>query len=272
MHKPLISVLMPAYNAEKYISSAIESILNQSFKDFEFIIIDDCSIDITWKIIQKYTLKDKRIIALRNKKNIKSCYTLIKAMQLAKGRYIAIMDNDDISYPNRLEKQFEFLQIHPEVGIVGGVMEIIDKKGNHVAKRRYHLTDSNIRKYIFLYSPFSHPLVMIRKSVLDQVGYYNPKYAPADDYELYFRIGKISKFANLPDVLLKYRIVSSSITNSSTRVMELATITVRNIYRNIAPYRMTFIDKILTSIQYIGIYLLPSKIKIWLFNLLRNKL
>ena len=191
-------------------------------------------------------------------------------MNLAEGKYIAIMDNDDISYPYRIERQFNFFERHSDVGIVGGVMEIVDNNGNYIAKRKYYLVDSEIRKHIFKYSPFSHPLVMIRKSVLKQVGYYNPKYAPADDYDLYFRIGKVSKFANLPDVLLKYRVLSNSITNKSTRRMALSTIAVRRAYGNNYPYQMTLFDRILTFIQYFTIFVIPDKIRLWLFNLLRN--
>lgn len=267
---PLVSILMPAYNAEKYIGEAIESILNQTFKNFELVISDDCSTDNTWGIIQEYAKKNRRIIAYRNRKNIKSCLNYIKAMNLAKGRYLAIMDNDDISYPDRIERQFKFLERHPEVGIVGGAMEIIDGYGNYIAKRRYHLIDKKIRKHIFKYSPFSHPLVMIRKSVLEQVGYYNPSYAPADDYDLYFRIGKISKFANLPDVLLKYRVLSNSITNKSTRRMALSTIAIRYAYDNNYPYQMTLFDRILTFIQYFTIFVMPDKMRLRLFNFIRN--
>lgn len=266
---PLVSVLMPAYNAEKYIGEAIESILNQTFGEFEFIIVDDASTDNTWSVIQKYAQKDKRIRVYRNKKNMKSCRTYIRAMKLAKGKYLAIMDNDDISYPDRIKKQFKLLESHPEVGIVGGILEIIDKDGNYIARRRYQLTDGKIRKYIFKYSPFAHPLVMIRKSVLEKIGYYNPKYAPADDYDLYFRIGKVAKFANLPDVLLKYRVLSNSITNKATRRMDFATIEIRYAYNNY-PYKMSLSDGIFTFIQYLTIFVVPSKMRIWLFNFLRN--
>jgi len=270
MQKPLVSVLMPAYNAEKYIGEAIESILNQTFKDFEFIIVDDASTDKTWEIIQEYAKKDKRILALKNNNNIKSCLTLIKAFKLAKGKYISVADNDDISYANRLKKQFDFMEEHQEVGIAGGVIQIIDQNKKPIAKRKYDITDCEIRKSIFRHSPFAHPLIMIRKTVLNKIGYYNPKYAPADDYDLYFRIGEISKFANLSEVLLQYRVVSNSITNKSTTKMELNTISIRNIYGNTKHYQMTFVDRIYTLMHYLIIFLLPSKIRLWLFNFIRN--
>lgn len=268
--RPLVSVIMPAYNAEKYIGEAIESILHQTFREFEFIIVDDASTDSTWSVIERYALKDKRIRTYRNRKNMKSCRNYIKAMNLAKGKYLAIMDNDDVSFPYRIEKQFEFLEKHPEVGIVGGTIEIIDNNGNYVAKRKYHLTDGDIRKNIFKYSPFAHPLVMIRKSVLEQIGYYNPEYAPADDYDLYFRIGKVAKFANLSDALLKYRVLPNSITNKTTRRMDLLTIKIRFAYSNNYPYQITLFDRLLALMQFTAIFFVPAKVRVWLFNLWRN--
>lgn len=267
---PLVSVLMPAYNAEKYIGEAIKSILNQTFTDFEFIIIDDCSSDKSWDIIKKYAKADKRIVALRNKHNLGGCMILNKGLSLARGEYIARADHDDWSYPDRLEKQLDFIELHPEVGIVGGMMEIINETGKVIGKRKYNLSDKEIRKKIFWYSPFSHPLVLMRKIVIDKVGYYNPEFAPADDYELYFRIGKVSKFANLEDVLLKYRVVTNSMTHSLTKKMELATFRIRNIYAKDKHYKMNKIDKLFNIVQYISIYVIPTVIKIRLFSLIRS--
>lgn len=265
-----ISVIMSAFNAEKYISEAIESILNQSFKKFEFIIIDDCSSDNTWKIIQDYEKKDKRIKAFVNKENIKSCLSLIKCMNRARGKYIAIMDNDDWAYPDRLKKQYEFLELHPKVGIVGGTLEIMNENGKTLAYRHYNLTDRLIRKKLFRYSPFAHPLVMFRRSVLQKVGYYDPAFAPADDYDLYFRIGRVAEFANLNDALLKYRVHSNSITYNTTRYMELMTIKVRNNYKNLYPYSMGIFDKFYNVLHLISVYLIPSGFKRKLFNAIRN--
>ena len=267
---PVISVLLPVYNSEKYISLAIESILNQSFTDFEFIIIDDCSSDTGWDICQKYAHQDNRIIAVRNKINLGLCETLNVGLMLARGRYIARQDNDDWSYPNRLFSQYNFMETHEDVGIVGGSMEITNENGAVIGKRVYQLTDTSIRNKIFRYAPFCHPLVMLRKSVLDIVGYYNIEHAPADDYELYFRIGKVSKFANLNETLLKYRVIPTSLTNSGTKKMELATIKVRNLYRNDAPYRANLGDRVYNFLHYISVFVVPANIRLYIFNSIRN--
>lgn len=267
---PPISVLLPVYNAEKYVGIAIESVLNQSFKDFEFIILDDCSSDGSWRIIQEYAAQDKGIIAIKNERNLNGCNNLNKGLSLAKGKYIAKIDNDDWFTPDKLEKQFDFLESHSEVGIVGGTMEIMDEGGRVIGKRTYNQSDEEIRRKIFRYSPFSHPLVMFRKSVLDRVGYYNPTYAPADDYELYFRIGRESKFANLPDVLCRYRVVKSGITHRNIKRMELSTVAVRWLYSRDEHYCFTAVDRLYNVLHYLSIFVFPSKTKLWLFNLLRN--
>lgn len=267
---PAISVLMPAYNAEKYISPAIESILSQTFSNFELILIDDYSTDSTWAIIRKFQKKDKRIIAMRNKKNLKLSTTLNLAIHIARGSYLARMDADDWSYPDRLEKQHKYMETHRSVGILGGSMEIIKEDGTLIGKREYEKDDKNIRQNIFWYSPFSHPLVMIRHSILKKIGFYNSQFNPAEDYELYFRIGSISKFANLSDVLLKYRIISKSMTTGSTKKMELQTIKIRNLYAHSKGYNMKIFQRIYNSMHLLSTYIVPSKLKMKLFNYLRN--
>lgn len=267
---PKISVIMAAYNVKRYIGEAIESILHQTFKDFEFIIIDDCSIDNTWEIIQKYAKNDNRIIPFKNKENLKLSETLNKGIAIAKGKYIARMDADDISVEDRLQKQFDYMERNPEVGILGGTMEIKDTNNRIIGKRKYNLTDRQIRKKIYRYSPFCHPLVMIRKSTLDQIGGYDVKWNPAEDYDLYFRIGKYCRFANLEDLLLKYRVIPMSMTTGLTNKMYFKTLDIRKKYSNDDFYKMNLFDKVYTFLQWVAIYILPARFKIWLFHLFRD--
>lgn len=126
MQDPKVTVLMPAYNAEKYIETAIESILNQTYKDFEFIIVNDCSTDSTLDIIERYAKQDKRIKIISNKENQKIAQTLNNGLKEAKGKYIARLDADDWSYPERLEKQVNFMEENPDVVLSSGNMEICD--------------------------------------------------------------------------------------------------------------------------------------------------
>lgn len=269
---PAISVLMPAYNAEKYITLAIESVLGQTFKDFEFVIVDDSSTDNTWPIIQKFAEKDKRIVPVRNKENLKIAKTLNAGIKLAKGKYIARMDADDWSYPDRLEKQHHFMEEHPEVGIMGGTMVIINEVGKVVGERRYYTQDDEIRKNIFKFSPFCHPVVMIRKSVLEKSGLYDPRYKSSEDYELYFRIGRHAKFANLEDKLTKYRTLPGSLTTGRLKRVELTTIEIRKKNFDSDTYQATKVDKIYNLLHLISVHapIIPPKQKIRLFSFIRG--
>ncbi|MCP4649291.1 MAG: glycosyltransferase [PVC group bacterium] len=270
MSNPLISVLMPAYNAKQYIKEAIESIINQTFKDFEFIIIDDNSKDNTWDIIQEYAHKDSRIVALKNDENLKLSKTLNKGLAQAKGKYIARMDADDISVPDRFQKQINYMERYPEVGILGGAMELRDINDKFIGIRKYSVMDEKIKKYIYRYCPFCHPAIMLKKDVLNQVGGYNEQWNPAEDYDLYFRIGKITKFANLKDILIKYRVVPQSMTTGLTNEMYLKTIKIRLKYAKDKDYKMSLFDRMYTMLQFAAIYILPTKVKIWIFHILRD--
>lgn len=266
---PKVTVLLPAYNSGKYLATAVESILNQTLRDIELVIIDDCSTDGTWNVIQDFSRKDPRVIALRNEVNSKEAVTLNRGIAVAKGKYIARMDHDDWSYPDRLAKQFDFMEKHPGVGICGGTMVVCDGELRPNSQRRYATTDALIRKRIFRCSPFCHPAVMIRREVLGKSGLYDPAYFPPNDYELYFRIGRHAQFANLPDALIKYRVLEKSITNHSTRRLEQLTIAIRNKYAK--EYKMSMVDRAYNLLQYLSIYLIPSWLKIRVFRSLRDK-
>ena len=270
-YKPSVTVLLSVYNSEKYVGIAIQSILDQTFRDFELIAVDDCSVDRSWEIVKKYADQDVRIKAVRNLVNLGGCLTLNVGLKLARGKYIARLDNDDWFFPDRLEKQFKFLEEHPDIGLVGGGMEMMNPAGEVYGKRVYSLSDDEIRKKIFFCSPFAHPLVMMRKAVLDKVGYYDPIYAPADDYELYFRIGCESKFANLDAILMRYRVLATSITIRNTKKMELATVRVRKLYSKNSNYHFGMIAKTYNFLHYLSIFIVPPRMKLSLYNFFRNE-
>ena len=269
-NSPKISVLMPAYNADKYISEAIESILNQTFTDFEFIIVDDSSTDKTWEIIQEYAKKDDRIIALQNEVNSKICITLNNGIAIAKGKYIARMDADDWSYPDRLEKQFKFMEENPEIAISGGTMEICDEKMNVLNKRIYNLTDKEIRKKLFRYSPFSHPLIIYKTKVAKKIHGYNGRFYVAQDYDFYFRMGMLGKFGNIKNVLLRLRTHPESSSMKKARIQEKFTLMIRKMAVKKYGYRMTIADKAYNFLQWLSMYVVTPKIKFWIFNKLRQ--
>lgn len=267
---PKISVLMPNYNCEKYIEQAIQSILKQEFQDFEFIIIDDASTDASWEIISKYAKIDTRIVPLRNEKNQKICKSLNRWLEIAKGKYIARMDSDDITALDRFKIQYEFLENNPEIWIVWANMEIMDEDGQVFSHRNYNYTDEMIRKKIFRYSPFCHASIMMQANLLKSLNWYNIFLHDAEDYDLYFRMWIFTKFANLDKYLYAMRVNKKSVTYKNTKRMELLTLYIRLKAVNEYGYKMSIFDKWYWTLQYISVFLIPAKLKIWLYNLLRN--
>lgn len=198
-----VTVLMPVYNGEKYLRQAIDSILEQTFLDFEFLILNDGSTDRTMEIVESYN--DSRIRMVHNEKNMKLIFTLNKGINLARGKYIARMDCDDISLPERLTKQVAFMDEHPEVGILGGSIYIIDGNGKRKYKVQYPTKHHVFCWGLCFYCPVAHPTVMMRKEVIVSVGGYNNDMVHAEDYDLWYRLNRRTNFANLKDVLLYLR-------------------------------------------------------------------
>jgi glycosyltransferase involved in cell wall biosynthesis len=199
--KPKVSVLLPVYNAESYIGEAIESILNQSFKDFEFVIINDGSSDKSEEIILSY--KDERISYHKNPHNLKLVATLNKGLELVRGEYIARMDSDDISLPERFIKQVKFLDQNPEVGVCGSNVELFGE-WNFITD--VSNTSNDVDAELLLKNPIFHPTVMFRKSLIDKTGIrFNPAFEHLEDYYFWAELSKFTRLVNLEDILLRYR-------------------------------------------------------------------
>lgn len=199
---PKITILMPVYNGEKYLREAIKSILNQTFNDFELLIINDGSSDQSEKIIKSFI--DSRIRLITNKKNLGLVDTLNIGFKEAKGKYIARMDQDDISLSPRLKKQYNFMENNPEIGISGTWVKKIGKKMSFISK--YYTGHNELFAYLLFGTPFAHPSVIIRKDIIEPNNlFYNHKYKNAEDIELWSRAFKLTKIANIPEILLYYR-------------------------------------------------------------------
>lgn len=197
---------MGAYNAEKYINEAIESILKQTFKNFEFIIIDDCSNDDTLNLIKNYAHQDNRINLIQNKVNKGLTKSLNIGIEHAKGKYIARMDADDISHPERLKTQYNFLEKNEEIILVGTSGFTINENGDIIEERDVPLTHKEIEKVIMVVNPMIHSSVMFRKEKIRYIGGYNEDFKKVQDYELWFRsIYNEYRMANLSDRLIYYR-------------------------------------------------------------------
>jgi hypothetical protein len=205
MNSPTVSVVMSVYNGEAFLAEAIESILAQTYRDFEFVIIDDGSTDNTSGILAEYAKRDERIRIHRHA-NKGRAESLNVGISLAEGGYIARMDADDIALPDRLKEQMRFMQSHPEAGLIGGTLELITADGRSFKTIRYPLEDKTIRSVMLVQNPFAHPTVIVKKEVVLASGGYRKALLDADDYDLWLRMSERTQLANVEKCVLRYRV------------------------------------------------------------------
>jgi len=217
--KPKVTVLMPVYNGERYLKDAINSILRQTYRNYEFIIINDGSTDDSVKIIQSY--RDKRIRFIDNERNIGISSTLNKGMELGIGEYIVRMDSDDMSLPTRIEKQVNFMDRYPEVGVCGTWIKYVGvfRLPWGAAVYKYPVKPRDIKARSIFKSGFAHPSVIMRRSLLEKFQLkYDHQHLDAEDYGLWQKCSFCFPLANIPEVLLEYRVHSKSITHSDNNI------------------------------------------------------
>lgn len=205
MARPPVSVVMSVFNGQSFLSEAVESVLGQTFPDFEFVIIDDGSTDRTAKILSDYAKRDSRvrIFPQQNKGRAES---LNRGIELASGHYVARMDADDVAMPNRLQDQVNFLEQHSDVGLLGGAYEVITSSGQVLGTFRCPLEDAAIRSNMRLWNAMLHSAVVMRKEIALASGGYRKALLDAEDYDLWLRMAERSQLANLPQTLVRYRV------------------------------------------------------------------
>lgn len=205
---PKLSVITATYNDGIYLAEAISSILNQTFSDFEYIIVDDASNDgVTAKHIEEFSKKDSRITALRNKENSGRAASRNRALDVARGTYVAVMDGDDLSTPDRFEKQIKFLEENPSIGYIGSDTRVINKKtGKFIRNVAMPPTHGRILWHFCFSFPFYHSSTMGHKRLFLEAGKYDPHFIRSQDMDLWARMANLTRFANLPEVLYAYRV------------------------------------------------------------------
>lgn len=227
MSKPLVSVILPAYNAEKYLSESINSILNQTFSNFELLIINDGSDDASEEVI--FSMKDKRIVYMRNLNNQGIVKSLNKALYFSKGDFIARMDADDIAVSNRLERQVLFMQSNLHVDILGTLtirIQETQQEDSSEAKTNVNILDNDLHKmYLLKGNTLNHPTVLLRSRKLREFNlYYDRTCLHAEDYKLWVDASLNNLIINtLNEPLLKYRIHENQVSNRSFNEQKLIT-------------------------------------------------
>lgn len=200
---PKVSVIMATFNGEKHVCECIDSILSQTLEDFEFIIVDDASTDNTKNLLRAYASKDSRIRIITNTKNKERAASRNRGIAEARSSFIAVVDDDDVSFPHRLQIQYDFMQKNRDIGVCGAHIQIYET-GQHVL---YYTKNDILRAYLLFNCCVAHPVVMYRRDVVLRVGGYNESMSQAEDYELWAKLlleGSI-RFANVPEILLRYR-------------------------------------------------------------------
>lgn len=252
---PIISVIMSVRNGEKFVSFAIESILKQTFTDFEFIIIDDASQDNTNIILRKY--KDPRIKLLKNNRKRGLTRSLNMALRIAKGKYIARMDHDDIARKDRFQKQIDLLENNQDIGVLGSFVKLIDKN-NHLRRLTFPVSHKAIIKNLMSYNPIRHSTVIFRRNLIIEHGYYDEKLDGAEDYDLWLRLAKYTKLANLSLPLLKYRLHERSVSKTEEQKVLISAYKARLKAVFLYGYSLRYLPYILLTM--VSAYI-PSKLK-----------
>lgn len=221
--EPRVSVVMSVFNGGKYLKDAVQSVLNQSYPKFEFIVVDDASTDSTWEQLEAFAERDHRLRLLHNQENLGVAASLNRAIAHAAGELIGRQDADDISAAGRIEAQVSYLDAHPEVGLVGVSPWFMDDGGKQLpaSLRRIPITNEEIQRQLLDWNCIWHGSVLMRRSIFELVGGYIPSLEPSEDYDLWLRFAEHSELANLDEALYKYRIHPSS-SSSTRRFLQLA--------------------------------------------------
>lgn len=214
IQSPIISVIMPTYNAESTLAEAIESILAQEFRDFELIVVDDGSSDSTATILELYARSDARIVILTNVPNQGISHSRNRALTVARGDYVACLDSDDVAEPTRLEQQLAFMSKNPDCVLLGSDLTIIDEASAIVGRRVYPHTDQELRSALPRYNPFAQPASMFRTELARKIGGFRDDLPLCEDYDFFFRLAEHGKVSNLAQPLTRYRV---STTQSKTK-------------------------------------------------------
>ena len=213
----MVSVIMPLYNAERFLDETIQSVLNQTYKNYELIIIDDCGQDGSLDIAKKYAKQDKRIKIYSNKENKGIAYSRNRGLHEARGEYIALLDDDDIAMPNRLELQVKYLDNHPEIGTIGGNAQWIDENNNVIRETIDVVSDPDTIRMFFLFrNLFNNSEMTFRKSIVEKNGIkYHDGYYGMEDFHFWVCFLHFSKATMLTDLLLKKRVFAHNETNKN---------------------------------------------------------
>ncbi len=271
---PLVSVIMPVHNAEAYVAEAIDSLLRQTYPNVEIILVDDRSTDRSWEILQDYARRfPKKIRAVRTKRitNAAGNGAMNYGVQFARGEFIARMDADDVSYPERIERQVTYMTSHPDVFVLGTQADIIDKNGTIIGEKRFPINHDAIYEQYGILHPIVHPSVMIRRSFLPRKRkIYEMVWDVNDDYYTFFRFLHIGLFHNLPEKLIAYRVHGKNASLQEPKKKFWNSVRIRLSAIQKFQYRMSLRAWIVLAVQCVIVGLLPEQLIVPIYLFLRG--
>ena len=258
---------MPVYNGERFIAFAIESILAQTYKHFELFIVNDNSSDATCEIIEAYKKRaPKKIHLIHLKKRQGAFGAMNVAMKYIKGEFIAAMDSDDVSHPQRLQKEVEFMLKNPDAVVVGTFARIIDKNGNIVGKKVFGTSHKEIYSSFFTVHSIVHPSCMIKRRMLpEKDNLYKDEFGVSDDYFTFFTLFHLGKFSNIPEYLLDYRIHSDNSSLQNLKNKFFTTVKIRLLAVKDLGYKPSLVEMLKFFAQIVFVSLVPEKILLKLY-------
>lgn len=272
-HKqPLVTIIMTAYNEALFIEEALTSLMRQTYRRLEIIVVDDGSTDKTMQIIKKLQKQDRRIRTYQTRKNQGPSLASNLGLKYARGKYIARLDADDVAMPERIYKQVKFLETHPDVVMVGSNCELIDMRGMKLADKFYPTTHKAIYEALFTMNPLLHPASMINRQLLPRKTFtYHNHSILAHDLELIFELSQYGKLANLPEALISYRQHRDSLSHLNPKRTFKATIAIRHKALGAYGYKPTIKGWLVHGLQILAVTALPEGAVYPLFNLWRLK-
>lgn len=271
---PLVSVIMPVHNTEKFLAEAIQSIVDQTYSNLELLVVDDASTDNSLKIAKQFAKKYPQIVkSYRTPKQTNSAGNGATnyGLQFARGEFIARMDADDIAHPERIAKQVQYMRKHPQVIVCGTQAQVIDGDGKVTGTKTLPLTHADIYQQYGVIHPMIHPTVMIRRSLLpDPQRIYEMKWDVNDDYFTFFTLLQYGEFVNLPQLLLKYRIHGKnlSLINPKQKFFNSVRIRMEAIQR--LGYRISPKALVTMIAQLVIVTLIPEKLIVPMYMFLRG--
>jgi len=258
-HQPLVSIILPVYNAASFLPACLDSLLKQTYSNIEIIAVNDGSTDNSLAILNQYSQKDSRIKVFSNNKNKGIGYTTNLAIKKTSSPYIARMDADDIAYKNRISQQINFLLKNPQTVAVGGQCRIINTKGEIVGKKTFPTQNHDIHHMMYTAMSIQQPTVMFNTKLLPKnFSWYNNSLSPVDDLDLFFRLFQYGQLANLPSFVLKYRQYHTSASLKNPKQTFKLTQKVRHLAVKKYHYQPTLTQKSIAFTQFLIVSLLPS--------------